>query len=162
LFEQEVTTLQLGIELITLAPLMLAASSWFELLLSAGHRVIPESFGKDEYIYPVYLDSEARIAATGRKCLFLNHQNLNGYQTGPAELVQVQPVEPNTHLFLFLSSSLSLTRNRLAEEFALSIVTACAQSRVPLVENAIESSGSGKFVIDLSALPASAVLASSF
>lgn len=151
--------MQLGIELFTLVPLALAASTWFELLVSAGHRVIPESFGKDEYTYPVCLDSEARITATGRKCLFFNYQkgNLNGYQAGPAELVEIPPVGSNTHLLLFLSSSLPLSRGRLAQNFALSVITPSTRNRVPLVETAIESSGNGKFVIDLSALPTSPV-----
>jgi len=153
--------LQLGIELVTLPPLALAASTWFELLVSAGHRVIPESFGKDEYAYPVFLDSEARITATGRKCLFLNYQKgtFSGYQAGPAELVEVPPVDSATHLLLFLSSSLSLSRSRLAREFGLSIITPSTQRRVPLVETAIEPSGNGKFVIDVSGLLAKAVLA---
>lgn len=146
--------MQLGVELIALAPLALKVPTHFELLFSAGCEVIPESFGKDEYAYPVLLAPQARVAATGRKCLFLNHQKkaLGGYQAGPAELVEVAWPGPGAHLLLFLNSTLPLTRNRLAREFVLNLVTPAGARILPLREDSIEHSGNGKFVVNLSAL----------
>jgi hypothetical protein len=146
--------LQLGIEFVTLTPLALKVPAWFELLLSAGQQVVPESFGKDEYMYPVHLPAHARITATGRKCLFLNHQKVSAtvYQAGPSEPVELPPLEPAAHLMLFIATSLSLTPRELARAFGLNLVTPAKEHRIALKEEAIEPSGNGKFVINLSAL----------
>jgi hypothetical protein len=147
--------LQLGVELIALAPLALANPTYFELLFSNGCQVIPDSFGKDEYMYPVQLSPYSRVAATGRKCIFLNHQQKkeDTYQAGPSELVEVaHPQNGNSHLLLHLASSLDLDRTRLAQDFVLNLITSDRQEQVPLRETAIDHSGNGKFVLDLSSL----------
>ncbi|HHY92032.1 MAG TPA: hypothetical protein GX511_01665 [Firmicutes bacterium] len=154
--------MQLGIELITLAPLTLAPATWFELFFSVGHQLVSESFGKDEYLYAIVLPRHARVAATGRKCLFLNHQKAPAadYQAGPAEPVDFAPAEQGAHLLLFVASSLKLTPRQLAREFCLTLVTPGAELRVPLTEEAVEHSGNGKFVIDFSVLLAQVSLPS--
>ncbi|MGI6597889.1 MAG: hypothetical protein ACOX2T_08810 [bacterium] len=141
----------LGLELVTLVPLTLIAPAYIELFLSAGKHVIPASFGKDEYTSTVILAPHSRVAATGRKCLFLNHQRPTFMvQAGPAELVDMSHcANKETSLHLFLSSSLSITCAQLAQDFCLNLVTPRGSQLMVCDPDLIEYSGNGKFVINL-------------
>ncbi|NLG87441.1 MAG: hypothetical protein GX489_09560 [Firmicutes bacterium] len=143
----------LGIELITLVPLVLTKPAYIELFLSADKKVISSSFGKDEYIYPVVLAPNSRIAATGRKCLFLNHQRLaHLYQAGPTELIYVSYYESRKNFHLFLTSSLPLTAIQLSQDFCLNISTLEGSQVLGIDQTVVEHSGNGKFVIHLGTL----------
>lgn len=142
--------MHLGIELLTLVPLTLTAPAYVELFLSAGKKVISTSFGKDEYASSVILAPYSRVAATGRKCLFLNHKKpVCLYQTGPTELVKLSNVLEQERLHLFLSSSLPLTRAQLVTDFCLNIVVEKRSEIMLYDQTAIAHSGNGKFVIDI-------------
>lgn len=133
----------------------MVAPAYVELFLSAGKRVIPASLGKDEYASSVTLASHSRVAATGRKCLFLNHQRpAYLYQAGPAELVDMTRCLSRQEGFhLFMSSSLPLTPGQLARDFCLKVVT-IRESRIMMCDHsAIEYSGNGKFVIHMGSFP---------
>jgi hypothetical protein len=146
--------LYLGIELITLVPLVLTAPTYVELFLSIGMDVLSASFGKDEYINPVILYPESRVAATGRKCLFLNNQRpAHLYQAGPTELIHISHYQHECKSFhLFLVSSLSLTTDQLIQGFCLKVTTHKGSRMVRITNYNTEHYGNGKFVVHLGRL----------
>jgi hypothetical protein len=146
--------LHLGIELLTLAPLTLIAPAYVELFLSAGKHVISTSFGKDEYACSVVLAPHSRVAATGRKCLFLNHQRpASLHQAGPTEIVDVADfVSGREGFHLFISSSMSLTSAQLARDFYLNIVTKKGSEIITCDQKVIEHTGNGRLVIHMGSL----------